>query len=94
MNSQQSELHEGAQTGKFCKRQSLIAKLGITVNRDRTRHKQPVSRMRSAFTKRMKCFEAKHVDMFNTNKRLLIHKNHSLELLPKKIKKPQNIGYH
>ena len=37
-NERQSELHEGAEAGKFCKRQSLEAKLGIAVKCDRARH--------------------------------------------------------
>ena len=37
-NERQSELREGAEAGKFCKRQSLEAKLGIAVKRDRARH--------------------------------------------------------
>ena len=37
-NERQSELREGAEAGKFCKKQSFNAKLGIAVIRDRARH--------------------------------------------------------
>ena len=40
-NERQSELREGAEAEKFCKRQRLEVKLEIAVKRDRARHFRP-----------------------------------------------------